>query len=46
MTPPMDDNNVEKEKSGGENKDGKYEFHFEFDNTITVDDKKPLIEEA
>jgi len=44
MTPPMDDNNVEKEKSGGEKKDG--EFHFEFDNTITIDDKKPLIEEA
>lgn len=43
----MDDNvDVEKPKSGGEKKDGKFEFHFEFDNTITVDDKKPLIEEA
>ena len=46
--PPLDDNVSVDEQVKGEkgNKDeNKQEFHFEFDNTIVVDDKKPLVEE-
>lgn len=48
---PMDDSiTVESNDEGVKNAkkldDGKYEFHFEFDNKVVVDDKKPLVEEA
>ena len=51
VSAPMDDSvNVSDDsetKDGGKKmNDNKYEFHFEFDNKIVVDDKKPLVEEA
>lgn len=49
VSAPMDDSvtvDVEKAKKGTKKNVGELDFHFEFDNTVTVDDKKPLIEDA
>lgn len=50
ISAPMDDTVAvdvdDTVKSPKKNADGKYEFHFEFDNTVVVDDKKNLMEEA
>jgi len=43
----VDDDATEKGAKQKNKKDGnKYEFHFEFDNTVVVDDKKALVEDA
>ena len=45
---PMDDDvtvdAAEKPKAKAD--DDKHEFHFEFDNTVVISDKKALVEEA
>jgi len=54
VTAPMDDSvnvdandDINATKDGGKKlDDNKYEFHFEFDNSVVIDDKKALVEEA
>jgi len=50
VSAPIDDtitvDDEENVKGGKKLGDNKYEFHFEFDNAVVVDDKKALVEEA
>ena len=48
VSTPMDDSVdvAENTKAPAEKKDSNLDFHFEFDNTVVIDDRKALVEEA